>query len=282
MATHAVYGVAFCAHRARTGRVQTRVVATARASVIVVVVTAIIFAAVVALPLAGAVTRADRHSALPVARRFMSRGPSLALAAAWSTAWPRARMLFGVWAMAVAVSCTLLDAPLLEILTGLIAYALSEWKVPATWRSLPERFRLPLACTLWAASAAWLMGARFCILRALTAAVAVGGCAAMVIAATTIGEFITAACAALVGVRLWDLGFTLPAITGMCMLVFAIVLLHDAPQRLRALAMICGAGVLLALHVPAYAITAPLTWRVPAAAAAALIITGLWQARRRS
>lgn len=86
------------------------------------VVTGVILAVVIALPLlplpAPLSTDLDGRAAFHVAWAFVG-------AAAWSTAWPRARVLFGVWAMAVAVSCALLGAPLLEILTGLAAYALS-------------------------------------------------------------------------------------------------------------------------------------------------------------
>lgn len=247
------------------------------------VVTGIIVAAVIALPLmplpAPLSTDIDGRAAFHVAWAFAG-------AAAWSSQWPRMRILFGVWAMAVAVSCVLLGAPLLEILTGLGAYALSEWKVPQTWRQIPARIggiplRLPLAFTVWAAGAAWLMGARF-DWWALAASAAVAGCAALVVSAADVGDFIGAAAGAIAGVRMWELGFTLPSVAGICVLVFAIVLLRDPSQRLGALALIVGAGILLALHVPVYALTTAPTFRVAVAAAVAALLTGLWQARRRS
>jgi hypothetical protein len=247
------------------------------------VATGVIVVAIIAIPLlplpAPLTTDLDGRAAFHVAWAFIG-------AIAWSSHWPRARVIFGVWAMAVAVSCVMLGATLLEIITGLAAYALGEWQVPETWRAVPDTFRdvplrVPLACAMWAASVAWLMGESF-DLWGLAAAGAVGGCIGLVVAAKSAHDFIAAAAAALAGTRMWQLGFTLPAVAGICILVFAVALLRDPAQRLRALALFTLAGVLLALHVPAYAQLVAPTWRVLAAAGAAALLTGLAQARRRS
>jgi len=250
------------------------------------VMTAVLVAVVIALPLlplpAPLTTDISGRASFHVAWAFVG-------AAAWATHWPRARMLFGVWAMVVMVSCVVLGATLLEVIIGLGAYALGEWQVPATWRRIPERIgviplRVPLAFAVWAGGTAWLMGARFDV-WALAAGAAVAGCAALVLSAETVGDFIAAAAATIMGVRSWDLGFTLPTVAAGTVLVFAIVLLRERTQRLNALGLIVLSGVLLAMHIPVYALGQGPTWRVPVAMASAAVLsvtTVLWQARRRN
>jgi len=128
------------------------------------------------------------------------------------------------------------------------------------------------------------MGARFDV-WALAAGAAVAGCAALVLSAETVGDFIAAAAATIMGVRSWDLGFTLPTVAAGTVLVFAIVLLRERTQRLNALGLIVLSGVLLAMHIPVYALGQGPTWRVPVAMASAAVLsvtTVLWQARRRN
>ncbi len=184
-------------------------------------------------------------------------------AQAWSSRLFKWRMLLGLWAMLVAVSCVLMGGDIAEILLGLTAYALSEWKPRVELRQLPARRYLGFA--VGGAVGAWLLGGVIS-LWGLAASLVVAALVAWPFVADRIGELIAAGSILIVVARLWEEGVNFPSLLGMILLLASLWLLAEH-RRLQALLLLIVAGSLFALRIRAYPEPPLLYWWVGAGAA---------------